>query len=487
MNSPQCREVRLIGQKAFTEEDQRFFAQASGDCNPMHVNPIAARRLITGKQVVHGIHVLLTGLEYWQKESDLFWRSISCTFSSPISVGDNVLFTQKSRRAREAVIDASVNGLVCARIVIGPGPKDDENRPGFTQGGNARSGDEILIDRLSDPLDKPADDHRNKRYLVNLSEPNLSTEFPRSYHYLGSQRMAAILSLSHFVGMVCPGLHSIFSAVELDLGEEPRETTALYFSVKDYDERFHLFRIAVSGCISGSIDAFLRPEPQRQPFLGELADQVNSEDFRGTKSLIIGGSRGLGEITAKIIAVGGGDVVITYASGAEDARCVSDQINEYGSGTCETLKLDLLADSLESMNVGVDSIDAVYFFATPRIYRKKAWLFEPQLFREFLEFYIERFYELCGYLEGKVQSREIKVYLPSSVFVSERPDGLTEYAMAKAAAEVMVEDMNKHSRKVTVVTTRLPRLNTDQTSSILRLPTESNLRALLPIIRSMAK
>jgi len=483
MNSPQCLEVRQIGHKVFTEEDQCFFALASGDCNPMHVNPIAARRLITGKQVVHGIHVLLTGIEYLQNASDLLRPSVSCTFSSAISVGDHVLFTQKSRRDQEVVIDASVNGVVCARIVIGPAPEKDENGSGLARGENARSCDEILIDRLSAPLDKAADDHRNKRYLINLSEPDLWREFPRSCHYFGPQRLAAILSLSYFVGMVCPGLHSIFSAVKLDLGEEPKDTARLSFSVEDYDERFRLFRIAVSGCISGNIEAFVRPEPQRQPLLRELAGQVRSEDFKGTKSLIIGGSRGLGEITAKIIAAGGGDVVITYACGAEDARCVSYDINEYGSGSCETLKLDLVADSLESMNIGVDSFDAVYFFATPRIYRKKAGLFEPRLFREFLEFYIEGFYELCRYLEGRVQSRKIRVYLPSSVFVSERPDGLTEYAMAKAAAEVLVEDMNKHSRKLTVVATRLPRLNTDQTSSILRLPTESNLRALLPIIR----
>jgi NAD(P)-dependent dehydrogenase (short-subunit alcohol dehydrogenase family) len=455
----------------------------------MHVNPIAARRLITGKQIVHGIHVLLTGIEYWQNDSDLLPVSVSCTFNNPISVEDNVLFSQRCRRGQEFVIEATVSELVCARIVIASSPTKDKTRLSLALGENACSADEIMIDRLSDPLDEAADAHGNRVYVIKLGEADFSRQFPRSYRYFGQRRIAAILSLSYFVGMVCPGLHSIFSTVDLNLNlsEEIDGNNCLAFSVEKYDERFHLFNIALRGCIDGSIIAFSRPEPQPQLSLKQLADHVNSEEFKGTKSLIVGGSRGLGEITAKLIAVGGGDVVITYASGVNDARYVGDEINKSGCSSCEILKLDLLTDSFESMNVSIDSLHAVYFFATPRIYRKKASLFDAHLFREFSEFYIEKFYELCGYLEGRVERKKIKVYFPSSVFVSERPDGVTEYAMAKSAAEVMVEDLNKHSRKLTVVTTRLPRLNTDQTSSILRLPTESNVGALLPIIRSMAK
>jgi hypothetical protein len=63
---------------------------------------------------------------------------------------------------------------------------------------------------------------------------------------------------------------------------------------------------------------------------------------------------------------------------------------------------------------------------------------------------------------------------------------MTEYAMAKAAAEILVEDINRAFRKVTVVSVRLPRLRTDQTASILTLSTESNLQALLPVVRSVS-
>ena len=45
--------------------DQHRFAQLSGDRNPMHVDPVAARRTLFGRPVVHGIHMLLRSLDAW--------------------------------------------------------------------------------------------------------------------------------------------------------------------------------------------------------------------------------------------------------------------------------------------------------------------------------------------------------------------------------------------------------------------------------------
>jgi hypothetical protein len=91
-------------------------------------------------------------------------------------------------------------------------------------------------------------------------------------------------------------------------------------------------------------------------------------------------------MTVKILAAGGGDAVITYASGFDDAKAISDEINKVGSGTCEILRLDLTADPVESMNIDCSSLDAVYFFATPRIFRKKQKCLNHSCFRNSLNF-----------------------------------------------------------------------------------------------------
>jgi hypothetical protein len=78
------------------------------------------------------------------------------------------------------------------------------------------------------------------------------------------------------------------------------------------------------------------------------------------------------------------------------------------------------------------------------------------------------------------------MFYPSSVAVETRPKGMTEYAMAKAAGEVLLADLNAASPSVRVVSSRLPRMGSDQTNSIAASGEESDsVAVMLPIIRSM--
>jgi len=45
--------------RTFTPAETEAFAAVSGDWNPAHVDPLAARRLIAGGPIAHGVHVLL--------------------------------------------------------------------------------------------------------------------------------------------------------------------------------------------------------------------------------------------------------------------------------------------------------------------------------------------------------------------------------------------------------------------------------------------
>jgi hypothetical protein len=91
------------------------------------------------------------------------------------------------------------------------------------------------------------------------------------------------------------------------------------------------------------------------------------------------------------------------------------------------------------------------------------------------------------HIERLPLTRKIGIFVPSSVFISERPEGLAEYAMAKSAAEVMIEDVNRSFGKVSILATRLPRLSTDQTTSVLKVSTGDNLSALIPVVRAMVR
>lgn len=476
--------LRHIGEKIFTVEDQELFAGISCDRNPMHMDPIAARRLITGHQVVHGIHIMLTAIEYLQNETGVYPSTIACSFNNPVSLGEKVVFTQATDAPGELTIEAVVNGLVCTKLTFWTTLEDKLTGTGAEQV-KTGSGEDICISTSSLPLNEAPEFHLGKRYALKANSIDLSIHFPRAHRCLGKQGLASAVALSYVVGMVCPGLHSVFSSVTFGLRTATIGDDVLRFSVLKYDPRFRLFEIGFSGGVVGMVKAFLRPPPQIQPTVQELSDSVGRGEFKGTRSLIIGGSRGLGEVTAKLLAAGGGDVVITYATGIDDARAVKNEIDSAGLSRSQIQKLDLSADSFGSIDVDWNTLDAIYFFSTPKIFRKRVEVFEPGLFQEFYDFYVDKFFELCVFVERHVCSHKIKVYFPSSVAVDERPKGLAEYAMAKSAAEILILEINRSFNNLTILSTRLPRLSTDQTATILKVSTASNVETLLPIIRAM--
>ena len=476
--------LRHIGEKIFTVEDQELFAGISGDRNPMHMDPIAARRLITGHQVVHGIHIMLTAIEYLQNETAVYPSTIACSFNNPVSLGEKVVFTQATDPLGELTVEAIVKGLVCTRLTFWTTPADKPTGTGSKQV-KTGSDEDICISTSSLPLNEAPEFHLGKRYALKANCTDLSIHFPKAHRYLGKQGLASTVALSYVVGMVCPGLHSVFSSLTIDLRTTTIGDDVLRFSVLKYDPRFRLFEIGFSGGVVGMVKAFLRPPPQIQPTVLELSDCVDRGEFKGTRSLIIGGSRGLGEVTAKLLAAGGGDVVITYATGIDDARAVKDEIDSAGLSRCQIQKLNLFADPFGSLDIDWNTLDAVYYFGTPRIFRKKVGVFDDETFLEFCAFYITKFHALCLFLEAANTNRKIRVYFPSTVYVEARPKGMAEYAMAKSAAEVLIQEINRTFKNLSVSVVRLPAMSTDQTSSIFKVLTSPSAVTLLPSIRAL--
>lgn len=472
-----------IGEKTFGPADQELFARLSLDRNPMHMDPVAARRLMTGAQVVHGVHLLLTAIEYWSRTDTRKLTAVRCSFNHPASVGNHLQFACKEGGDEDSVqIEASIAGTPCCQMTLSTLRAAVAPPVAVTPAGPIES---ASSSQLSKALDEAPEAQLSRRYDIQLNDFDFSAVFPGCVRLLGSEVVAAIAGLSYFVGMVCPGLHSVFSSLSLALRDDGAASNTLAFAVDKFDRRVELFDISFDGCITGRLKAFRRPPPQRQPSMTELARQVKADEFCPSRSLVIGGSRGLGELTARLLAAGGGDVVVSYASGQTDALILREDINSAAAGRCETLKIDLLQDRFEALALDWRRFDMIYFFPTPRIFRKKAGLYDLPLLAEFLHFYVDKFYEMCLQVEAHPKPRKTKIFLPSTTFLDKRPKGMTEYAMAKAAVEVLVQDINRSFRHLTVMAPRLPRLATDQTATILKFATDSSVDALLPLLRSL--
>jgi hypothetical protein len=307
--------------------------------------------------------------------------------------------------------------------------------------------------------------------------------FPAATRWLGARRVAALAASTHLVGMIFPGLHSIYSDLALHSCADADVEEFLSFRVMDADTRFRTVdHEIVGGGLTGIVNSVARKPPMAQATMESLADVVGADEFAGAVALIIGGSRGLGELTAKIIAKGGGCPIVTWQTGRADAERVAGEIRSAG-GLCETLAYDARKPAGEQLSPLLEVPTHMYYFATPTIVRAKSSLFVSARFKELMTIYIDGFWDLAQALRAR-QPR-LSLFYPSSVYVEERPEGMTEYAMAKAAGEALCSDMNVSFAPMHVTQSRLPRLPTDQTVSVADVETADAVETLLPIIREV--
>jgi hypothetical protein len=285
----------------------------------------------------------------------------------------------------------------------------------------------------------------------------------------------------------------MFSKADLTLAPETlveATRTALSFQISYLDARFRKGRIRVAGrCIHGTLEVFVRVPPVRQATMEIIAPHVFRSEFSGMHALVIGGSRGLGELTAKLIAAGGGVPTITYAIGRAEAEETATNIAQWGAAA-DTMPYDVrqpAAAQLEKLPVLPTHL---FYFATNTIYRPKKDVLSSAMFAEFTQFYLTGFYDLCETLlrlraQAGVTGARLMVFYPSTVFLDERPPGMAEYAMTKAAGEQLCFDMNRDLPNIEIICYRLPKLPTDQTAGVLPERSLDALEAMLPIIRRM--
>lgn len=457
--------VRTLGRHVFTVADQEDYGRLSGDLNPMHMDAMAARRLLSGRQVVHGMHSVTLLLERWLGHGGNLPATLRCEFAQPISVGDEVDLTVEG--ADPTCLLASVHGQACTILRLDDAVGEANS---IRTDGDDHSG-------LSTPLALPPATWVGRCGRVHLPDGGDAARFPNLETRSGARPVRALAALSYIVGMVCPGLHSIFSSLELRWGTGDE----LFFRVDKFDPRFRLVSIAFAGAVSGSLRAFVRPEPQRQATMDELVARVSPQAFAGTRSLVVGGSRGLGELTAKLVCAGGGQAVITYAQGADDAERVAAEVARSGRGSCRTRRF-VVGESSPHELVDVLPVDALFYFATSRIARRSAQAFDRDLFNDFMSVHATGFSDLVVWLAAAQPVHRARLFYPSSVYVVERPRGMTEYAMAKAAAEVLVAELGRSFRNLGFLCERLPRMATDQTASLLPVTTASNVEIMLPLV-----
>jgi len=434
----------------------------------MHLDRLFARRTQAGAPVVHGIHAVLWALEALA-EHGLLERPlarIEVRFRYFVYVGGEVTLRVVRSTESKSRVELVAEGLATTTIDVIFG---------------ARSEAPIDAPRAAEVESAPA-----RSGSVRLEPGRLAPLFPILSARIGAMQIEALGGLSYLVGMQCPGLHSIFSAFSVafyaDDESHAAAPVALTYRVASVDDRVRLVEIAVTGGgIAGTVEAFSRQPPVAQRTFADVRRVVTPDEFAGATALVIGGSRGLGAVTARIVAAGGGRAVVTYAVGEADARDVAAEI---GAERCTAMRYDVRDDAEAQLAALPWPVDRLYYFASTHIHRQSAALFAAERFGDFCAVYVDGFERVASALRSRCAA-EFRAFYPSSVALDDRPRGMTEYAMAKAAGELLCADLNRFVPATNVLVRRLPRVLTDQTATVMPVESSDALDVMLPIVREM--
>lgn len=452
-----------MNQRNFTLEDQKAFAKLSGDYNPLHVDGLAARRYMFGQPVVHGIHAVLWALDNWLAEytKPLEVRSIKAKFCRPIPLGEEVHYFLKSEEPDHVEIELRCGGSVSTQIYIG---KQSADLSSLVSSSAPNSFVRGFPERHT-PRDMSASEIETDSGVLELYVDPASAFalFPHLTSKSRPLQIAVMLATTRLVGMRCPGLWSLFSELDLvTIGA--RDGSQMRYDVTRLDRRFGMVLLNVTAPgITGKIKAFIRPTPQNQATFLELKEHTNTSEFVGQRALIIGGSRGLGEVTTKLLTAGGASVKLTFFQGSDDARRIVDEIVSNG-GDAHCFHFDVLNPTeYHPSSLGDWVPTHLYYFATPFIFSGIKGVFESERFRKFCDYYVIGFVKTVDCLGGRGLQH---IFYPSSSAIDELPLDLGEYASAKAAGEMLCAFLVRSGRKYAIYRPRLPRMATDQTVSL---------------------
>lgn len=444
---------------SFNLAGQRAFAELSGDYNPIHLDSSVARRSLFGGVVVHGINLLLTAIDRSVPQAEQRIQRLRAVFYRPVIIDREVQFNfSTSKAATTCTIESE--GILCCRLQYTLTEPDEQPHtdPADAPWPETQPADEDVAVGFSASQPLTLD-----RELGRKLYPHLITS-------LSVHDIATLLATTFVVGMRCPGLRSIYSELRLESRAQAAET--LTAECTALDERYDRATLELtSHRLSGSAIAYVRPAPVEQPGLEIVRKAVDPGQYEGVRGLIVGGSRGLGELLAKLLVAGGGQVHITYSESLDAARRTQEALTPE---RCGLSQLDVTQADAGAYAALIEQTQPthIFYMATPFIFASQKGRISQEKLERFMRFYLTSFLDLT---QSALAAGVLNLFAPSSVAVEELPDAMAEYVIAKTAFEGACRYLTAENADLNLAYPRLPRVSTDQTANISGTASEDAL------------
>lgn len=446
----------------FSDDDLACFSAASGDRNPLHLDPLYASRTAYGQRVVFGALGCLASLRGLNRPV----KRLVVDFLRPMFVGVNYRLEQIQ----------SEDGATC-RVLDGSTPVLNATLK-FAEGQVSASPHE-LTGRFGRNSAATLDwEHVTPGAEISGEWSAEASSLKELYRRWGLQLedsvIRCLLWSSYFVGMEAPGESALFFRATFDFARSMPGTQPWRYVVRVASKNPSLMqmrsgyeiRSEADVVATGQLTAFYRPAVSSLQIGGELHADDRENNLRGKTAIVIGASRGLGAALAASLALDGAKVVAV-------SRTASDWLPQLPASARSRIQILVqdasdpaamasLAADVESEHGRLDFLLCSAFPAIPSL------RLEPSASDRVSE-YVKRAMDLvvaplCGFLPLLERSAGTAILI-SSVAVEEPVRDWPHYVAAKSASEQLFRIAPMQFPKVRSLIIRPNRLLTEMTNT----------------------
>ena len=455
---------KFLSKRSFNINDLKWFSEQSGDYNPIHLDEEVARRYLSGGIIVPGMYILLWALNEITEKLKRNVEYINAKFHHFARINQLLVINYEIDNSNGILyIKSGMRSIATFRIIFS---------------------DSIIINQSEKSL-PPKSNIKNYSFneIKSLSG-NFKTYFSEGifnqFNSLKLNKMGNVVSVlmafSRLIGMHVPGLNSLFIGVEINF-KNSFKNKDLKWVVTRHTNIHSLISINIegNGC-KGSISTMYRPKPVKQLAIEDIYNKYKNNNFSKQVALIIGGSRGLGEYTAKLLGSNGSEVIITYNKGIKDALRVKNEIQKYNSKVhCINMNIIKPSAAIKNLNLLKLNITHVYYFASSKIIESRQKKIDYDLLNQYNLMYVESFQ---NFIEEMLDNfdYDFNVFYPSTIFIDQNPLLYKEYIKSKLCAEKVIEQLILKYKKRFIFDVRLPRLLTDQNPNLSKEENDLNIK-----------
>lgn len=271
-----------------------------------------------------------------------------------------------------------------------------------------------------------------------------------------SPELLAVLMLSPMSGMRLPGLRgaSLRFALDFVRAVEPGQECALTGTVRrvqlgaGHISTDVVLDAAGAPIATGALEALITDRPAAMPSPAEINDTYLDLGLRGRVALVVGGSRGIGEATAKFLALQGASVALTYYRGAADAEAIVEAIRAAGGTAscfaCDVRCTDQVAAMVAAVGETFGGIDILVNCFVGRFDSSPAVSNHWDDYLQELEISVKGVHAVCSAVVPLMQKRGGGKIVNFSALAARHPaSGQSCYTTAKGAVEAYTRNLAK--------------------------------------------